>query len=556
MAAHIAAAAAALGLAILAYTRGVPSNPEGFVFPEAVLTPVQLTFAGLISVGALLAWKWDAAGAIVIAVAAVGLGVFASVQYVPLVAVSMTVALLLPAVLLWAGWQHRRRPGEIVAVAVVTALLTASTWLGAREVYARYFGPTHPASSAALIGVDRVQWMWAGGLAVDEQAVEITVVARLDQGSQAHVEFRAPGAPTVTSADVAAGDHRIVRMHVDGLTPDTAYTYQVVVDGNRDTGRGNGTLRTPALGAISFRVAVSSCARVGSNGAVFDAIAAADPLLYLITGDVHYGNIDTTATDPYYAAWDRLLTTAGQAALYRGVPVAYVWDDHDYGDNDADASLPGRSAVREVYRNVVPHYPVPADDAPIYQAFTIGRVRFVMTDTRSERTDATMLGDEQLAWLLDELRTSSRTHAAVVWVNSVPWIGAAQAGADTWAGFAAERQLIADAIAAAAIDNLVMVSGDAHMVAIDDGSNSAYAADGWPGFAVLHAAALDRPGSVKGGPYSEGTFPGGGQFGLIDVIDDGGERITIRLSGHTWDGRELVSLTVVLPVGADVAGAP
>ena len=86
-----------------------------------------------------------------------------------------------------------------------------------------------------------------------------------------------------------------------------------------------------------------------------------------------------------------------------------------------------------------------------------------------------------------------------------------------------------------------MVSGDAHMVAIDDGTNSGYAAGGEGGFPVLQAAALDRPGSVKGGPYSEGTFPGGGQFGLVD-IDDLGDRIVVTMRGMRWDGAELVTL--------------
>ena len=97
-----------------------------------------------------------------------------------------------------------------------------------------------------------------------------------------------------------------------------------------------------------------------------------------------------------------------------------------------------------------------------------------------------------------------------------------------------------------------MVSGDAHMVAIDDGTNSGYGPDGSPGFPVLHAAALDRPGSVKGGPYSHGAFPGGGQFGRIEIRDDGGPTIDVRLSGHTWRGEELVhySFEVDVPPGA------
>jgi hypothetical protein len=194
---------------------------------------------------------------------------------------------------------------------------------------------------------------------------------------------------------------------------------------------------------------------------------------------------------------------------------------------------------------------VVAGDAAINQAFTIGRVRFVMTDSRSEQDETTMLGDEQLEWLIDELTTSSRTHAVVVWANSVPWIAAAVPGADGWAGHADERRRIADAIATAGIDNLVMVSGDAHMVAIDDGSNSDYSTDGGAGFPVLHAAALDRPGNVKGGPYSEGAFPGGGQYGLLD-IDDRGSEVTVTLTGRTWDGKTLVELRYT--VAADAPG--
>jgi alkaline phosphatase D len=58
---------------------------------------------------------------------------------------------------------------------------------------------------------------------------------------------------------------------------------------------------------------------------------------------------------------------------------------------------------------------------------------------------------------------------------------------------------------------IVIVSGDAHMLAVDDGSHS-------PGhLPVFHAAALGRPGSIKGGPYSHGAIPGSGIHTLYDV---------------------------------------
>ena len=167
-----------------------------------------------------------------------------------------------------------------------------------------------------------------------------------------------------------------------------------------------------------------------------------------------------------------------------------------------------------------------------------------MTDTRSQRrpADGVMLGETQLQWLLDELLAARDTNALTIWVSPTPWIGAADPLLDHWGGFAAERDLIGAFLKEHAITNLAMVAGDAHMLAIDDGSNSGYG--GHVGFPILQAAALDRPGSIKGGPYSHGTIPGGGQFGLIEVTDDGGDQIGLTFRGLNYIGAELLRLEV------------
>lgn len=545
-AARITAALAAIGLAVAALVVGLPESGEGYVFAAQIERPVQLALAAMVSLGALAGRRRPAVGAVAIAFAASLLGVFAAIQYPPLLATALTAMLMVPAFLLWLSWQHRRAPHELAAVAALTTLLVGATWGGAWSVYDTYFGPTHPPSDTASVPVDEVEWVLTGV----PTPGSVTVTARLrEEDATARVEVRPDGSDDrVRSAIVDVDEFGIARMTVEGLEPDTSYAYRVVVDGEPDAGRGHGEFRTTVAGPLSFKVVLGSCARVGSNGSVFDAMAAEDPLLYLALGDIHYGNIEATAPGPFLDAWDRLLTEPAQAALYRSVPFAYIWDDHDYGGNDADSSSPGRAAVAEVYRSVVPNGDL-VDDIAIYQAFTVGRVRFVLTDTRSQRTADTMLGDEQLAWLLDELETSSRTHAAVVWANAVPWVSEAVPGGDDWSGYPQERERIADAIADAGIDNLVMVSGDAHMVALDDGTNTGFASDGeTPGFPLLHAAALDRPGNVKGGPYSDGAFPGSGQYGVLEVVDPGGDGpVEVILSGRTWDGRTLVSRTFELP---------
>ena len=536
--ARVTALAATIGLGLMALRIELPADTSDYGLGVPVQQDVQYALAAVMSVGALLAWRWEGLGALLIAVAAAGAGIFAALQYVPGVALALTLALMVPAVLLWLSWQHRRRPREILGLAVLATVLIGGSWAGANTVHEHFFGPTHEESVAPVIPVDRVEWVWSGALS----PTGITVTARVVEGATSarlEVEPVAGGSVTLTGS-VRPDEYRMVSFTVDGLAPGTDHRYQVVVDGEPDGGRGFGEFSTPGNGALSFTVTASSCARTGSNVAVFDTIRAVDPLFHLALGDLHYANVDSTDPEDFIDAYGAALSTPAQSALARQTPIAYVWDDHDYGPNDADASFVGRAASREAYRVAVPHYPVTDGDTPINQAFTVGRIRFVMTDQRSEHTADTMLGAAQKAWLLEELRTASRTHAVVVWVNSVPWIGPASPGSDNWTGQPVERTEIADAIAVEGIDNLVMVSGDAHMLAIDDGSNSDYSTTGGAGFPVFHTAALDRPGNVKGGPYSEGAFPGFGQFGVLEFDDEGGPTVTVRMSGRNWKDELIV----------------
>ncbi len=516
-----------------------PATSAGFGRDVEVV--VFRAFAGYVLVGVLLAWRWPLPGAAVIASAALMLGYFVDRQFSTIVLLVVWGLLALPAVLLWLDWQRARPPGRGATSLAGAGVLLVALWFGADAIHDTYRGPTHPESSAPEVPADMVEWVWLGALGPDG----VTAVVGLVEGRTGEValvvEPAAGGAPT--RARARGGADPAHRVRAGGLVPDTEYAFHVEVDGQPDRGRGRGRFRTAPDGPASFRFVVGACARTGSNGAVFDALAAEDPLFYLNLGDIHYANLSSTDPADHRAAYERLLTRPAQAALYRRVPIAYVWDDHDYGENDSAGDAPGRAAVRRAYRQVVPHHPlVIEDDGPIHQAFTIGRVRFVLTDSRSERTGTTMLGGPQLEWLVDELVRASQTHALVIWGNPVPWNGEPDPGADGWRGFPDERRQIADALAAAEVDNLVMVAGDAHMVALDDGSNTDFSTDGSGGFPLLHAAALDRRGQVKAGPYSAGAFPGGGRYGVVDVVDDG-TTVAVTLTGRTWDGETLVQQT-------------
>lgn len=550
LASHASAALVAILLAVLTMTKGLPSDPDGARIDQAIQQPIQLGLAGLVSVAALLSWRFARVGAVLLAIAATGLGFFAAIEYEPRAAVLMTIVILVPAVLLWLSWQSHRTPTEIVSLAVTTGVLVAGTWAAASWVNEATMGGTHPESSVASVRADRVAWLWMGALGSDSVTVLVGVGTDAESvRAVATVEGTDGGedGARIESAMVQPDEDGVARLPLDGLDSDTDYELSIEVDDRPDEGRGSGRFSTLPDGPGNFRFLASSCARNGSNGAVFDAMAAEEADFYVNLGDLHYSNIAAADPAQFRAAYRRVLTAPAQAALYRVAPIEYVWDDHDYGPNDADATSPTREVARAVFRQFVPSHQLESPDGPIHRAFTVGRVRFVVTDTRSERTDATMLGAEQLAWLEAELVEASSTHALVVWLNPAPWVGPATPGVgDSWARYPEERQRIADVIAGAEIDNLLMISGDAHMLAYDDGTNTDYSSRGGGAgaFPLFHTAALDRAGSVKGGPYSGGTFPGGGHYGVIDIVDDG-DALTVALKGKTWAGEVLIDETLV-----------
>lgn len=511
----------------------------------AFFTYTRPAFFIVLAVGTLLAIRWEAVGAVVGGFAAGAIGALAVEQLVAWDAVTVIALLAVPAGL-WVviDLNDRTRGRALVAILVAFAA-TAAGGLTGIAIYERAYGTTHPESLAPQLPRSLVRWVWSGGVT----STEANVRARLEDPDAESVQLAVWEPSKQDDArrfEANQRDRGIAGFTADGLAPGTEYHYAVEVDGQRDSVRA-GTFTTFPEGPTSFRFTVGACARNGSNGRVFDAIAADDPLLHLIVGDFHYGDIPDDDRDRYDEVLDLTLSQPGQAALYASTPIAYVWDDHDYGANDSDYESTSRRAAMDAYRANVPSYPLAGSDTPVYQRFDVGRVRFLLTDARSAREPGvTMLGAQQLEWFLDELVTAAREKALVVWVNPVPWIAPADPGADNWGGYADERQRIADVIARHSIDNLLMVSGDGHMVAIDDGTNTDYSRDGTAGFPLVHAAPLDRPANIKGGPYSEGAVAEPGQYARVEITDDG-TNITVELVALRWDGHVQLSYSFEVP---------
>ncbi len=505
---------------------------------------------------------------------------------------------------------HRRRPGPHFCKVWFSGVFIARLALP-RLASAGGDCPASPVMRGKLWCL-WLLWLVGGGSAAvqAESRVELGPWSGAITATSAvvKVKMRTPGQPVVLLVEnhsrpeplrrfgpfvSTTNDHRVVAFQLRGLTPATRYRYVVSVNGQPEPAE-VGSFQTFPIGAASFRFAFASCGKTGSTNASYDRIREHKPLFFLCPGDFHYEDITTNRVDKFWRAYDKVFASKVQARLYRQIPLVYMWDDHDYCGNGSDDRATGRPAARAAYQLYAPHYPLPFDghEAPISQAFSVGRTRFIITDLRSQRDavsakdteSKSMLGTAQKAWLKEELLAARDTHAVIFWVSSVPWNGTTRtnlywpvttndfgyihhsrlayntnngakpskpSGGDSWAWYASERREISDFLRDQGIRNLVLLHGDMHALAADNGSNSDFATGGGAPIPLFAAAPLDREASIKAGPYSEGLYKprkGEGCFGLVDVQDTG-SRVVVRFSGRSNDDIERIHLTLSYPLG-------
>ncbi|MFI6263852.1 alkaline phosphatase D family protein [Micromonospora sp. NPDC051006] len=188
-------------------------------------------------------------------------------------------------------------------------------------------------------------------------------------------------------------------------------------------------------------------------------------------------------------------------AAHGRFPWAVTWDDHEVENNYADENsedaaqspesfLTRRAAAYQAYyehlplrRSALPHGP----DMRLYRRLRYGRLaEFNILDGRQYRDDQvppgspeaddptrSMLGAEQEKWLLEGLTASRATwnilaqQTVMARADRDPGPGE-QLSDDNWNGYEPARQRIFDAVAGRNVDNMVVVTGDAHCSMVAD----------------------------------------------------------------------------------------
>ena len=96
-------------------------------------------------------------------------------------------------------------------------------------------------------------------------------------------------------------------------------------------------------------IAFGSCNRQDAPQPLWKPIIADQPDLWIWMGDNIYG--DSPVMDTLRAKYARQNANPDYQALKSSTPIAGIWDDHDYGANDAGKEYPKKKDSKEIFLN-------------------------------------------------------------------------------------------------------------------------------------------------------------------------------------------------------------
>ena len=319
-------------------------------------------------------------------------------------------------------------------------------------------------------------------------------------------------------------------------------------------------------------IAFGSCARENRPQPIWDAIVAAEPDLFIFAGDNIYG--DTEDMDVMRAKYERLAAVPGYQRLLETCPVLAVYDDHDYGANNAGRHYPMRAQAAEM---CLDFFGVPEDDPRrsregIYGSQVIGeegsRVQIILLDTRyfrddwedanlsaqerqernivglyrpAENTSLTLLGEAQWQWLEEQLQVDAQVRVIVSSIQVVSW----EKGMESWGNRPHERDRLFGLIESTGAQGTFFISGDVHFTELSLSDEGPY-----PMYDLTSSGLNQEPAhrnwhNMVNRYRLNDMMYAQPNFGLIR-IDWAGEDTTITLQGRNLEGQAVYEHVVPL----------
>ena len=242
------------------------------------------------------------------------------------------------------------------------------------------------------------------------------------------------------------------------------------------------------------KIAFGSCGHESDPQPVLGLAADYKPDLFIFLGDNIYG--DTDNIDTLKAKYAMLAAKPEFKKLTNDTKTLAIWDDHDYGRNDAGKYFPYKAASKEIFLNFFKE-PAASDRRKhegIYHAEYINygdkTVQVILLDNRTFRSnlllydtitrmprekyfyqleykphisaDSTLLGEAQWKWLETELSKKADLRL----IASGSQFGIEFNGYEAWANFPQEQKKMLSLIKKTHAEGIIFLSGDVHYAEI------------------------------------------------------------------------------------------
>lgn len=286
---------------------------------------------------------------------------------------------------------------------------------------------------------------------------------------------------------------------VTGLAPGKKFEYEILIDGN--VVKRNYPLRFQTQPLWQWRtdppvfsVAFGSCTFVnetaidrpgkpyGSNYEIFKTIRSKNPDLFIWGGDnIYLREVDWDTQSGIAYRYSHTREIAEMQPLLGSVHNYAIWDDHDYGPNDADRTFRLKESSLNIFKAFWANQTYGIENTNgTFGRFMWGDVEFFLLDDRYHRSpndapnDAakTMFGKEQLQWLKDCLSNSNAPFKFIVNGNQV--LNANGEYYEAMTQFTTEYNDLVTYIKANKISGVIFLSGDRHHTELVVHTDSAF----------------------------------------------------------------------------------
>jgi alkaline phosphatase D len=288
-----------------------------------------------------------------------------------------------------------------------------------------------------------------------------------------------------TAVPTFAEKANTAQLTADNVEPGVRYGYDVYADGVNQTGGLDLHFNTQSLWQYrvdppNFTIATGSCTYInetaydrpgkayGKQYGIFESITNAQPDMMLWLGDnVYFREADWLSRSGILRRYTHSRSLPELQPLLQTGHHYAIWDDHDYGPNDALGSFPQKRLTREAFGLFWANNGYGLDgQGGITGAFQFNDLHFFMLDNRWSRSSATsqtvppqMLGKAQIDWLVENLAYS---HAPFKIVAVGGQILNDAAVWENYANYPVEREYLLDRIAEEGIEGVVFLTGDRH----------------------------------------------------------------------------------------------